>query len=398
MVNLVLVVFKLTSSKLSMFQLNLTQFTQAEFLRDYWQKKPVVIKQGFSSFEDPISPDELAGIACEEQVQSRLIHHTDGKWQADFGPFESYDHLGEDNWSLVIQALDNWSEDAAQIIEAFRFIPHWRLDDLMASFATPGGSVGPHMDKYDTFICQGSGNRRWRVGDNGEHKEFSAHSALLHVENFTAIIDEELEAGDILYIPPGFPHEGVSLNNSMSFSVGFRTNSTVSLLSAFADHLIDKDQGNELIEDPNRVATQNSGAIDTKDYQLIKHQLQQVLDNDDVFRNFVGCYMTQAKHEMDLVPNEEPYADEEVTDILSQASLLRLGGLRAFYLTDTVEQGICYIDGSEVTFDKNIIDAVKLMCDNVCLAPNDLAPWKNNAAFITFIKEQLAQGYWYFGE
>lgn len=221
-----------------MFQLSLGQMTQEEFLRDYWQKKPVLIKQGFIDFQDPISADELAGIACEEQVQSRLIHHTNGKWEADFGPFESYDHLGDKNWSLVIQALDNWSEDAAKIIEAFRFIPHWRLDDLMASFATPNGSVGPHVDKYDTFICQGSGNRHWRVGGNSDYKEFSAHTALLHVESFNAIIDVELEAGDILYIPPGFPHEGYSLNNSMSFSVGFRTNSTVSLLSAFADHLI----------------------------------------------------------------------------------------------------------------------------------------------------------------
>ncbi len=381
-----------------MFQLNLTQFTQEEFLRDYWQKKPVLIKQGFLNFEDPISPDELAGIACEEQVQSRLIHHTDGKWQADFGPFESYDHLGEENWSLVIQALDNWSEDAAQIIEAFRYIPHWRLDDLMASFATPGGSVGPHMDKYDTFICQGSGSRRWRVGDNGEHKEFSAHTALLHVESFDAIIDEELEAGDILYIPPGFPHEGSSLNNSMSFSVGFRTNSTVSLLSAFADHLIDNDQGNELIQDPNREATQNSGAIDTKDYQLIKNQLQQTLDNDEVFRNFAGSYMSQAKHEMDLVPNEEPFSDEDISDILAQTNLLRLGGLRAFYFTDTVDQGICYINGSQVDFDSSITPVVKLMCDNVCVAAEDLAQWKDNSLFIDFVKTQLDLGYWYFSE
>jgi 50S ribosomal protein L16 3-hydroxylase len=381
-----------------MFQLNLTQFTQEEFLRDYWQKKPVLIKKGFLNFEDPISPDELAGIACEEQVQSRLIHHSEGKWQADFGPFESYDHLGEDNWSLVIQALDNWSEDAAKIIEAFRFIPHWRLDDLMASFATLGGSVGPHMDKYDTFICQGSGKRHWKVGDNSEHKEFSAHSALLHVESFDAIIDEELEAGDILYIPPGFPHEGYSLNNSMSFSVGFRTNSTVSLLSAFADHLIDNDQGNELIEDPNRQATQNSGAIDHKDYQLIKNQLQQILDNDDTFRNFTGSYMSQAKHEMDLVPNEGAFEDEDITEILSQTSLQRLGGLRAFYFTDTVDQGICYINGSQVNFDRAITPVIKLMCDNVSLDSEVLFEWKGNPVFVNFIKIQLDLGYWYFSE
>ncbi len=383
---------------MTMFQLNFTEFTQEEFLRDYWQKKPVLIKQGFLNFEDPISADELAGIACEEQVQSRLIENKNGKWNAEFGPFESYEHLGENDWSLVIQALDNWSEDAAKLIEPFRFIPHWRLDDLMASFATPNGSVGPHMDKYDTFICQGSGNRHWRVGDNSNHTEFSAHTALLHVESFEAIIDAELEAGDILYIPPGFPHEGRSLNNSMSFSVGFRTNSTVSLLSAFADHLIDQDLGNELIEDPNREATKNSGEINSIDYQLIKNQLQKILDNDDAFRHFTGSYMSQAKHEMDLVPNEEPFSDEDITDILSQTSLLRLGGLRAFYFTDTVTQGICYINGEEVNFDTQLVDIIKLMCDNVCVEPERLEMWRENTAFIHFIKEQLDLGYWYFSQ
>jgi len=381
-----------------MFQINFTEFTKEEFLRDYWQKKPVLIRQGFLNFEDPISADELAGIACEEQVQSRLIQKKDGKWNAEFGPFESYEHLGEDHWSLVIQALDNWSEDAAQIIEAFRFIPHWRLDDLMASFATPNGSVGPHIDLYDTFICQGSGNRHWKVGDQGEHKQFAAHSALLHVESFEPIINAELSAGDILYIPPGFPHEGSSLNNSMSFSVGFRTNSSTSILSAFADHLIDTEQGKELIEDPHRAVTTNSGAIDADDYLLIKNQLLSVIENEELFRTFTGTYLTQAKHELDLMPNEEPYADEELSDILANANLMRLGGLRAFYFTETVEQGICYINGEKVTFDDELVPVIKLMCDNVTIQPEQLDIWRENPAFIQFIQQQLTLGYWYFAE
>jgi len=379
-----------------MYHLNLSEFSQEEFLRDYWQKKPLVIKQGFIDFQDPINADELAGLALEEQVQSRLIHKKDGSWQADFGPFESYEHLGEKDWSLVIQALDNWSEDAAKIIEPFRFIPHWRLDDLMTSFATPGGSVGPHIDLYDTFICQGSGTRRWRVGNKGEHRQYAAHAALLHVDPFDAIIDVELNTGDILYIPPGFPHEGVSLSNSMSFSVGFRTNSTVTLLSAFADHLIDNEQGGELISDPHRQATQHSGAIDADDYQLIKNQLQQLLDNDDVFRNFTGSYLSQAKHELDLAPSEEPFADEDICEILAENNLMRIGGLRAFYFCETIDSGICYIDGNEVNFPAEIVPAIKLLCDQVCVTAEELQDWRKNSAFVTFINQQLDAGYWYF--
>jgi 50S ribosomal protein L16 3-hydroxylase len=381
-----------------MYQLNLSDVTLEEFLRDYWQKKPVIIRQGFKNFVDPISADELAGFASEAEVESRLVYKKSGQWQAEFGPFKQYEHLGDRDWSLIVQALDNWSEEAAQLIEPFRFIPHWRLDDLMASFATKGGSVGPHVDKYDVFICQGSGKRRWRVGERDNYDEFSAHEALLHVKPFTAIIDEELSAGDIIYIPPGYPHEGVSLTNSMSFSVGFRTTSTVSLFSGLADHLIDNELGEELIEDPHRMPTQHPGEISLDDYQLIKNQLTQLLENDQVMKQFIGCFMTKAKHELDLVPIDDPLTTEDVSEILTTNTLRRLGGLRAFYFSDTVKQGICYLDGSEYTFSPKINEAIRLLCNNSYLTPRQLKKWRNNSDFLDFLTTQINSGYWYFSE
>ncbi len=381
-----------------MYQLNLTEFTQEEFLRDYWQKKPVVIRKGFVDFKDPISADEIAGLACEEAVQSRLVHKEGENWLAAFGPFQNYDHLGDKNWSLVVQALDNWSEEAAQMIEPFRFIPHWRLDDLMVSFATPGGSVGPHIDWYDVFICQGSGSRHWRVGDIGNYKEFAAHAALLHVEPFEAIIDVELQPGDILYIPPGFPHEGITLETSLSFSVGFRTNSSQNLLSAFADHLIDNNEATDLIKDPTRKMTNNSAAIDTKDYALIKEHMLNVFDNDKMLRKFIGSFLTEAKHELALEPEENGLTDSDIVNVLKSHSLMRLGGLRAFYFTETVDEGVCFINGEEVCFPAEISPAIKLLCDNVCVTPNTLTHWHMNDAFIEFIKQQIELGYWYFTE
>jgi len=372
--------------------------TQQQFLDEYWQKKPVVIRQGFKDFVDPIAADELAGLAMEEQIESRLVHKKDGQWQAAFGPFESYEHLGTENWSLVVQALDNFSEEAAEIIEAFRFIPHWRLDDLMASFAMPGGSVGPHKDNYDTFICQGSGKRHWRVGDNGAHVEFAAHEALLHVEPFESIIDVELEAGDILYIPPGFPHEGVSLDVSMSFSVGFRGNSAVSVLSAFADHLIDTEQGSQLLTDPNRQVVSHSGEVSNNDYASIKSQVQNLLDDDASFKAFTGQFLTAAKHELDILLPDEPFELSEVSNLLNSHAIKRLGGLRAFYFEDSVTQGLCYINGSELAFSAEIANGVKLLCDKVMLTPDDLSDWSHNAAFVELASELLNQGYWYLAE
>lgn len=381
-----------------MYTLNLNQMTQQEFLDEYWQKKPVVIRGGFKDFIDPISADEVAGLAMEEQVESRLVHKTDGQWQAAFGPFESYEHLGSENWSLVVQALDNFSEEAAEMIEPFRFIPHWRLDDLMASFATPGGSVGPHIDNYDVFICQGSGKRRWRVGACGEHVQFAAHEALLHVEPFDAIIDAELEAGDILYIPPGFPHEGITLETSMSFSVGFRGNSSVSVLSAFADHLIDNEHGSELLTDPNRQVVSQSGEVSNDDYASIKKQVHSLLDDDAIFKTFTGQFLTAAKHDLDILLPDEPFELTEVSNLLNSHAIKRLGGLRAFYFEDTIEQGLCYINGSELAFSAEIANGVKLLCDKVMLLPDDLSDWSHNAAFVELVTELLNQGYWYLAE
>jgi 50S ribosomal protein L16 3-hydroxylase len=381
-----------------MYTLNLNQMTQQEFLDTYWQKKPVVIRQGFKDFVDPIAADELAGLAMEEQIESRLVHKKEGKWQAAFGPFESYEHLGNQDWSLVVQALDNFSEEAAEMIEPFRFIPHWRLDDLMASFAMPGGSVGPHIDNYDTFICQGSGTRHWRVGNNGNHVEFAAHEALLHVEPFEAIIDVELSAGDILYIPPGFPHEGISLEPSMSFSVGFRGNSAVSVLSAFADHLIDTEQGTQLLADPDRKVVTDSGEITNGDFDSIKSQVQKLLDDEASFKTFTGQFLTAAKHDLDTLLPDEPFELEEVSNLLNSHAIKRLGGLRAFYFEDTIAQGLCYINGSELAFSPEIANGVKLLCNKVMLLPDDMSEWSHNAAFIELATELLNQGYWYLAE
>lgn len=125
-----------------------------DFLERHWQKRPVVLKRGFSNFIDPLSPDELAGLAMESEIDSRLVSHQDGKWQVSHGPFESYDHLGESNWSLLVQAVNHWHEPTAALMRPFRALPDWRIDDLMISFSVPGGGVGPHLDQYDVFIIR----------------------------------------------------------------------------------------------------------------------------------------------------------------------------------------------------------------------------------------------------
>ena len=201
-----------------MYQLN---FDMAQFLAGYWHKKPTVIKQGFVDFVDPISPDELAGLAMEEEIDSRFVSNKGGQWKAKHGPLPEslFETLDESHWQLIVQACNHWHLGAAELVEPFKQLPQWLFDDLMVCFSAPEGGVGPHIDQYNVFIIQGSGKRRWRVGDmdKGQYKESIQGGALRQIEGFDAIIDEVLQPGDILltytggymsnlFLPGSFKH------------------------------------------------------------------------------------------------------------------------------------------------------------------------------------------------
>lgn len=377
-------------------KLNFTDLDPQTFLQHYWQQKPLLIRRAFIDFEDFLSPDELAGLACEPAVQSRLIHKKDQQWQAQSGPFEDYDHLGEKDWSLVVQAVEHWSPQVDTLIEAFDFLPDWRRDDVMVSFATPGGSVGPHIDNYDTFICQGSGSRHWRVGDRGEHKQFSAHEILLHVEPFDSIIDVELQPGDILYIPPGYPHEGVALSPSMSFSVGFRTQSAKDTLSALADHLIDHDQANHLLTDPQRLVSEQPGLVDNRDLARIKAHLLSVLEDDQQLARFSGCQLTQPKHSLDAPEEAFECTAQELLELLQQQPLYRLGGLRCYYFEQTLSDGFFYINGEECQLNPSLSQIIKTLCNEQVLTFAMLQDGLQDNDFVALLVEFVGQGCWYF--
>lgn len=379
-----------------MLTLHLTDFSLEHFMANYWQQKPVVIRQGFAKFEDLISPNDLAGLACEEEVESRLVYKEDGQWQAEVGPFESYERFGKEGWTLVVQAVNHWSPEVAELVKPFAFIPKWRLDDVMISYATPGGGVGPHIDLYDVFICQGSGRRHWRVGDVGEHRQFAAHAALLHTEPFEAIIDVELLPGDILYIPPGFPHEGVTLEESMSFSVGFRAKSACDLLSGLADYVIDKELGKTLFSDPKRPIHARQGQINTSDFTLLKTHLQSLLDYDTLVADFAGSYFSKTKCALDLQALDEPLTAAEVAEALQQQVLVRTGGLRCFYLDATVAHGVCYVDGERYVFGPALQGAVIALCDHDELSHDLLHSALQDAAFSKQVTEWVNAGFWYF--
>ena len=199
------------------------------FLRDWWRKKPLLIRNAFPDFESPITPEELAGLALEEEAVSRLILERGGAypWQLRHGPFreEDFANLPETHWTLLVQEVDRWVPELAGLFERFLFVPSWRFDDIMVSYAPEGGNVGAHVDRYDVFLIQALGRREWRIGAKPLPVEEEVSAPDIDVDMLADFEPDEvlvLDEGDMLYLPPRVAHHGIALDSCMTFSVGFR--------------------------------------------------------------------------------------------------------------------------------------------------------------------------------
>jgi 50S ribosomal protein L16 3-hydroxylase len=208
------------------------KISEKEFLADYWQKKPLLIKQAIPGFISPISPDELAGLSLEEEFESRLVTGSiqTKQWSLSLGPFSNatFEDLPESEWTLLVQGVDRHIDEIYDLIKQFDFIPRWRFDDVMISYAATGGSVGPHFDYYDVFLLQGSGKRRWELSTQFCNLDNYLKGVPLRImDKFTPEQSFEVETGDILYIPPKMAHHGVSMSDDCTtLSFGYRSYNT----------------------------------------------------------------------------------------------------------------------------------------------------------------------------
>lgn len=361
------------------------------FLATYWQKKPVVIRQAFRDFQDPISPDELAGLAMENEVDSRLVSQTAAGWQVAHGPFTDFDHLTESHWSLLVQAVDHWHPAAAELMQPFRALSDWRMDDLMISFSVPDGGVGPHLDQYDVFIIQGAGRRRWRVGNNDVVAQHSPHPDLLQVAPFDAIIDEVLEPGDLVYIPPGFPHEGYSLENSLNYSVGFRAPSGKELLSGFADYVLAQELGSRRYQDPTLRLRDNAALVLPDEADSLREMMTGLLNSED-FTPWLGEFLSQSRHELDIAPPQPAYQEDEVRDALEEGTpLQRIGGLKVLQLASHT-----FINGER--FSSPDPRFLSVLAGTSVIEAAQLHPLIEETTVLTQLTGLINAGYWHFAE
>jgi 50S ribosomal protein L16 3-hydroxylase len=237
------------------------------FLRDYWQKRPLLVRGAFPDFRDPLTPNDLAGLACEELALARLVIHDSrrDRWTLRNGPFNDADfaNLPTRDWTVLVQDVDKWDSDVADLPARFAFLPDWRIDDVMVSYAVDQGSVGAHVDQYDVFLLQGLGQRRWQIStDPRAPRDFRDDVELKLLREFAPTHEWTLRAGDMLYLPPGVPHHGVAVGECLTYSIGMRAPSQSELLIDFAESLADSLPEDLRFSDPDIEPSNGDGEID----------------------------------------------------------------------------------------------------------------------------------------
>lgn len=270
--------------------------TVEAFLREYWQKKPLLIRQAIPGFQGLLSPEELAGLACEETVQSRLITQRKDHWTLEHGPIaeQRFGELPERDWTLLVQELNHHLPEAAALLQRFDFIPYARLDDLMVSYAPEGGGVGPHFDSYDVFLLQGQGQRRWRISQQ-QDLALVEGVPLRILKHFETEQEFVLEAGDMLYLPPHVAHWGIAVGDCMTYSIGFRAPSAQELATQFLVYLQDRVNIPGMYADPDLTLQPHPAEIGQAMTARVAAMLAQIAWQESDIADFLAQHLSEPK-------------------------------------------------------------------------------------------------------
>jgi len=303
------------------------------FLRDYWQKKPLLIRGAFPQFAGLLEPRQLLGLACEEDVQARLVTQQRGKFELRHAPFAvgDFDKFGNKKWTVLVQGVNHHLPEAAELLKHFNFIPHARMDDLMVSYAAKGGGVGPHFDSYDVFLLQGTGHRRWQISTQADRTLIEG-APLRILKDFRAEQEWILEPGDMLYLPPHCAHNGIAEDECMTYSIGFRTPAYQELAEQFLVHLQDRIEIAGMYADPDMKAQKHPSEISAAMLDQVEKVIKRVRWDREDIANFLGCYLSEPK----------PHIFFEGPEPASSAARFRQSANKHGLMLDLKSQMLCH--------------------------------------------------------
>lgn len=369
--------------------------TPEQFLSDYWQKKPLLIKQGLPQLIDMFEPEDILGLAIDEDATARLLTQAASKqdgqpqWQLKKSPLTEadFDNLPE-QWSVLVQNLEQWSPELGALWQAFDFIPQWQRDDIMVSYAPKAGSVGKHYDDYDVFLAQGFGSRRWQLGKFcDEQTQFVADEPIRLFDDMGEIIfDEILEAGDVLYVPPKLAHFGVAQDDCLTFSFGCRRPNLMQIIDSLAD--VATNDSALFVPMLLPQAVQASGELKTDSIEAIKTQLLQLLQSergDTIIRQAVSEVVSKRQYDV-LVPEESLTTDEMIAALAAGATLQADYSNRLLY-TQVENDIVLYANGQRLDdlHETSIARLVRLangeplvLDDMEGMDPDEVMEWLEN--------------------
>lgn len=346
----------------------------AEFLRDYWQKKPLLIRQAIPSFRALLSRGELFALASRDDVESRLITNIRAKWKMDHGPFEQVPPLTQKNWTLLVQGVNLHDDAVDALMRQFDFVPDARLDDLMISFATATGGVGAHFDSYDVFLLQAHGHRRWRISAQTD-LTLVEDMPLKILKNFQPEEEFVLEPGDMLYLPPQYAHEGVALDECMTYSIGFRAPAYQELGEAFLENMMDAIDLPGRYADPELKPSKYRAELGNAMLAKVSTELDKIRFTKEDITLFLGEYLSEPKAHVFFDTPEIALTQKRFL----QAALKR--GLRLSRKTQMLHRNnYIFINGTSFEVDGEDLAWLRQLAEQRCMDTETIKHVSNDLA------------------
>lgn len=331
----------------------------ATFLRRHWQKQPLLVRGAMPDFHGILDLDELKELACHDECESRLVRHRGNQWSVEHGPFsrKRLSRLPARDWTLLVQGIERVLPAARELLSHFNFIPYSRLDDLMISYAPPGGGVGAHFDSYDVFLLQGPGQRRWRVGH--QHDLTLVDDAPLKIlRDFSPDGECVLAPGDMLYLPPEHAHEGVALDGCFTYSIGFRAPSHRELVSRFLAHLDDGLAIDGRYADPDLRPQDQPARIDAGMIDKIEAVLDALTWSRRDIASFIGTYLTEPKSQVVFATPTRALAKTAFSKAMQQSGVELAGGTLMLHSGPQV-----FINGESHRVDATVAGVLRKLAD-----------------------------------
>lgn len=341
--------------------------TAEQFLAEYWQKKPLLVRNAMPEIAGLLEPEDVMELALDENVTARLIKQKDrdpNQWSVKSSPLLKADFQKMPKlWTLLVQAVDHYSFDLSELWKKFPFIPQWRRDDIMVSYAPQGGSVGKHFDFYDVFLVQGYGHRRWQLGQmcNAE-TEFVPGQPLKLLPEMDVNFDEVLAPGDLLYVPPGLSHYGVAEDDCLTFSFGFRMPN----VSDMMDRVGDKFAENEVLRNPLtdiiRDQISAAGEVTTNELEYLKSKIMQQLHNSNVLEDAIMSLMSEPKYP-ENIPEAEEIGTGDLEEALDQGYSIMLEPASRLLYTEEDDEILFWGNGEGLCISEAFAEKLKLIAN-----------------------------------